>query len=67
MQNTGKFWIVIGISITIIGLVFSIIISNINEKQIEKLVTNCEESGGQVELERQGFLLTTGYHFECNK
>lgn len=67
MQNNGKFWITIGVIIAIIGIVFSVLISNINEKQIDQLVSKCEDEGGHAEIERQGFILTTGYHYECKK
>lgn len=67
MENNGKIWMIIGFIIIIIGLAFTLIISNINGKQIDKLVNQCEKDGGEAIVQKEGFIITTTYKFECKK
>lgn len=66
MDNNGKVWLVIGGLIAAIGLVFTIVIGIINDKQINKLVEACEADGGEAIVKEGGFLFTTSYEFKCN-
>ena len=43
------------------------IMSNVTEKQIEQLVSTCEEDGGKASLTEGGFLFTTSSEFKCEK
>ncbi|MEO4052280.1 hypothetical protein [Solibacillus sp. CAU 1738] len=67
MDNNGKVWIVIGGVIAVIGLVFTIAIGILNDKQIKNLVTSCENDGGEAVVKESGFIFTTSYEFKCNR
>ncbi|MEL3961721.1 hypothetical protein MKZ01_10615 [Lysinibacillus endophyticus] len=54
MSNNGKVWVMIGVLMVIIGVVFQIIFSIVSEKQINQLVTNCENDGGEAIVEKGG-------------
>lgn len=67
MDNNGKVWLVIGGLIAVIGLAFTIIISIINDNQINRLVEACEADGGEAIVKESGILITTSYEFKCNR
>lgn len=67
MGNSGKVWMIIGVATIIIGIIFGIIFSNVSEKQIEQLIEKCENDGGEAIVEKNGFIITTSFKFECKK
>lgn len=66
-SGSGKGWMIIGVVIIIIGLIFGVLFSYLSEKQIDQLVQSCENDGGEAIVEKSGFIITTSYHFECKK
>lgn len=67
MGNNGKVWLIIGGLMVVIGVAFSIFFSFVSEKQINQLVKNCENDGGEATVTKSGFLVTTSYEFDCTK
>lgn len=67
MGNNAKAWIAIGVIIIIIGLALTISFSIMSEKQIDLLVEGCIKNGGEPLVEKEGFIVTTSYQFECKK
>lgn len=67
MGSSGKGWVIIGIIMIVIGIIFSIFFSMVSEKQIDQLVGNCEKDGGKAVVEKSGFIVTTSYEFKCLK
>ncbi|KGR81520.1 hypothetical protein [Lysinibacillus odysseyi] len=65
--NNGKMWIIIGIAIAVIGLLFTIAMSVVSSQNIDRLKTQCENSGKTAEVVEKGFILTTSYEFTCKK
>lgn len=65
MNSSGKVWMIFGVIIIVIGIIFSVLFSYLSEKQIDQLVKNCEKNGGEAIVEKSGFIITTSYHFEC--
>ena len=65
--NNGKMWIIIGVAIAVIGLLFTIAMSVVSSQNIDRLVAKCEKSGGVPEVVEKGFILTTSYEFTCNE
>ncbi|WP_431029769.1 hypothetical protein [Lysinibacillus sp. LZ02] len=65
--NNGKIWMIIGIAIAVIGLLFTIAMSVVSNQNINRLTEQCEKSGGQAEVTEHGFIVTTSYEFTCVK
>ena len=66
--NSGKMWIIIGISIAIIGLLFTIAMSVVFNQNINRLSEKCEKTGGTPIVQTQTFLgLKTSYNVSCDK
>lgn len=67
MSGSGKVWMILGVLIIVIGIIFGVLFSYLSEKQIDQLVQSCEKNGGEAIVEKSGFIITTSYHFECKK
>ncbi|SOC20918.1 hypothetical protein SAMN05880501_11266 [Ureibacillus xyleni] len=67
MGNNGKVWVMIGVIMVIVGIGFQIFFSIVSEKQIDQLIKECENDGGEAVVEKNGFIITTSYEFKCNK
>lgn len=65
--NNGKMWIIIGVAIAVIGLVFTIAMSVVSNQNLDRHVAQCEKSGGEAEVVKKGFIITTSYEFSCKK
>ncbi|WP_413362773.1 hypothetical protein [Lysinibacillus sp. 3P01SB] len=65
--SNGKMWLIIGVAIAVIGLLFTIAMSVVSSQNIDRLVTQCENSGGAADVVKKGFILTTSYEFTCKK
>lgn len=65
--SNGKMWLIIGIAIAVIGLLFTIAMSVVSSQNIDRLVTQCEKSGREAVVVEKGFILTTSYEFTCKK
>lgn len=64
--NNGKIWMIIGIAIAVIGLLFTIAMNVVSNQNIDRLTAQCEKDGGTPEVIENGFILTTSYEFTCN-
>ena len=65
--NNGKMWIIIGVAIAVIGLLFTIAMNVVSNQNIDRLSAKCEKDGGTPEVIENGFILTTSYEFKCIK
>lgn len=66
--NSGKLWMIIGLSIATIGLLFTIAMSVVFNQNINRLSEQCEKTGVTPIVQTETFLgLTTSYNVICNK
>ena len=65
--NNGKIWIIIGVAIAVIGILFTVAMSVVSNQNIDRLAAQCERDGGVADVKEKGFILTTSYEFTCKK
>ncbi|MER2000408.1 MAG: hypothetical protein ABS882_11580 [Lysinibacillus sp.] len=66
--SAGKIWIIIGLSIAVVGLLMTIAMSVVFNGNGERAVQSCEKSGGVAKVEKSSILfITTAYKVECEK
>ncbi|WP_332646889.1 hypothetical protein [Lysinibacillus sp. 54212] len=66
-ENNGKMWIIIGVAIAVIGILFTIAMSVVSAQNIERLEKACIKDGGEPNVVEKGFIITTSYEFKCEK
>lgn len=65
MGNSGRGWVIIGVMMIVIGIIFAGITSFFLESKIDQLVQACENGGGKASVEKSGFIVTTSFEYEC--
>lgn len=66
--NTGKLWMIIGFSIAVIGLLFTIAMSVVFNQNIDRLSNQCEKSGKTPIVKEEKFIgFTTSYQVFCDE
>lgn len=65
--SSGKLWIIIGIAIATIALLFTIAMGVVFNQNIDRLTSQCEKSGGVPIVKEEKFLgITTSYEVKCD-
>ncbi|MFC7684655.1 hypothetical protein [Ureibacillus sp. GCM10028918] len=67
MGNSGRGWVIIGIIMIVMGIIFAGLTSYFLENKIDQLVEACEKEGGKAVVEKSGFIVTTSFEYECEK
>ncbi|MDN4495353.1 hypothetical protein [Ureibacillus aquaedulcis] len=67
MGNSGRGWVIIGIIMIVIGLIFAGLTSFFLENKIDSLVKACEKEGGKALVEKSGIIVTTSFEYACEK
>lgn len=64
--SSRKLWVIIGISIVIIGILFTIAMSVVFNQNINRLTSQCEKSGKTPIVNEEKFIgFTTSYEVFC--
>lgn len=67
MGNSGRGWVIIGIFMIVIGIIFAGISSFFLENKIDQLEQACEKEGGKAKVQKGGFIITTSFEYECER